>query len=136
MTIQKSKEDVRRCVAAACAAMDEKFGQCITALDIGDISSLADFFVIVTGLNNPQTQSMTEACVKACRASGFPLVSSEGEGTGWLLMDFGDIIVHVFDAELRRFYNLERIWADAKDCADITGALGKTVRDDAPAVRQ
>jgi len=109
--------------------MDEKFGKDITALDIGEISSLADYFVIVTGLNNPQTQSMTEACVKTCRASGFPLVSTEGEGTGWLLMDFGDIIVHVFDAELRQFYNLERIWADAKDCADITEALGKTVPD-------
>jgi len=116
--------------------MDEKFGQCITALDIGDISSLADFFIIVTGLNNPQTQSMTEACVKTCRAAGFPLVSTEGEGTGWFLMDFGDIIVHVFDAELRKFYNLERIWADAGECTDITEVLGKTARgENAPAFK-
>ena len=111
----RSKEDVKNCVLAAVKTMDEKFGKDIKALDIGEVSVLADYFIIATSLNNPQAQSMTEACVKACRAMGFNLLSSEGEGTGWHLMDFGDIIVHIFEEELRRFYDLERIWADASE---------------------
>ena len=103
------KEEVLKTVAAACRAMDDKFGKDIKVLDISEISSLADYFVIVTGMNPAQVSAMTEACAKACAAGGLQLITSEGAGTGWFLMDFGAAIVHVFDREQREFYNLERI---------------------------
>ena len=109
-----NKQDVFNAAAAACKAMDDKFGKDITALDISGISPLADYFLIVTGLNPPQIAAMSDACGKACAEAGLPLLRSEGAGTGWLLLDFGAVIVHIFDKDQRDFYNLERIWSDAK----------------------
>ena len=110
-----NKEDVLKAVRAMCAAMDEKFGKDIKVLDIGEISPLADYFVIATGANPAQTDAMTDACERACAVSGMPVVRREGAGTGWYLMDCGAAIVHIFGKEQREFYNLERIWSDAKD---------------------
>jgi len=107
------KEDVYAAVIKACGAIDDKFGKDIVVLDISEISPLADYFIIVTGMNPVQTRTMAEACEVSCAASGFPLANSEGAGTGWFLMDFTDIVVHIFNKEMREFYNLERIWADA-----------------------
>jgi len=121
------KEDVLRAARAACAALDDKFGRDITALDIGEISPLADYFIIATGFNPSQTDAMTEACERACAAEGLPLISSEGAGSGWHLMDFGSIIVHIFDKENRDFYNLERIWSDAA-AVDVLPSRAKGVR--------
>jgi len=109
-----NKEDVFKAVNAACIAMDDKFGKDIAVLDISEISPLADYFIIVTGMNPSQTEAMTEACEKAFYANGLPLIMTEGAGTGWFLMDYGAAIVHIFDRELRDFYNIERIWSDAK----------------------
>ena len=94
--------------------MDEKFGKDIVILDISEISPLADYFIIVTGLNPVQTRTMAESCEKACINSGLLLKGREGDDTGWYLMDYGSVIVHIFNDEMREFYSLERIWADAK----------------------
>ena len=123
------KEEVLEIARAACAAMDDKFGKDIVALDISEISTLADYFIIATGLNPAQTDAMTEACCRACAARGLPALGSEGAGTGWLLIDFGAVIVHIFDKEQRDFYNIERIWSDApavdaRLCAVSDGGAG------------
>ena len=117
------KEDVYKAVRAACKAMDDKFGKDIKILDIAEISPLADYFIIATGLNPAQTDAMTDACEKAFAASGMPVIRSEGARTGWYLMDFGSVIVHIFNKEQRDFYNLERIWSDAK-AEDMSFAAG------------
>ena len=109
-----SKDYVYKAVKVACKAMDEKFGKDILILDISEISPLADYFIIVTGINPNQTRVMAEACEKACHEAGFPILSREGADSGWFLMDFGAIIIHIFNSEQRGFYNLDRIWADAE----------------------
>ena len=110
----QSKEDILEIVKAAHKALDDKFGQEITILDIGDISPLADYFIIATGMNPIATDAMADACQEACAKAGMMLKRKEGIGTGWMLMDFGLIIVHIFDKEMRQFYDLERIWSDAR----------------------
>jgi len=110
----QKKEDILKIVKIICKALDDKFGQDITVLDIGEISPLADYFIIVTGLNPIQTGTMADSCQKSARDAGLMLLRTEGAGTGWLLQDFGAVVVHIFDKELRQFYNLERIWGDAR----------------------
>ena len=94
--------------------MDKKFGQDIIVLDIGNISTLADYFIIATGQNNPQIQTLTDTVEETMHKCGINLRHIEGRrGAEWVLMDFGDIFVHIFNKESRNFYNLERIWGDA-----------------------
>jgi ribosome-associated protein len=102
-------------VKAAAKALDDKFGQDIVVLDISEISPLADFFIIATGSNPNQLKAMCDAAEEALFKNGQKLNHSEGLQSGnWVLLDFGNIIVHIFDKENRDFYNLERIWGDAK----------------------
>ena len=111
----QSKEQIFEAVMAAYKGLDDKFGQNITVLDISEVSPLADYFMIATGMNPMQTEAMAEACKAECANAGLLLNRTEGRGTGWLLLDFGAVIVHIFDKEMRQFYDLERIWSDAKN---------------------
>ena len=96
-------------------ALDKKFGRDIIILDISAISSVADYFVIATGGSVPQIQAMAAAAEEAMEKINCPLHHKEGlRSANWVLLDFGDIIVHLFDKENRGFYNLERVWGDAK----------------------
>ena len=93
-------------------ALDEKKGEDIRIIDIAGISVLADYFIIANGSSESQVQAMEEEMHKA----GYSLKQREGYGSGnWVLLDFGDVIVHVFDKENRLFYDLERIWRDGKN---------------------
>lgn len=103
---------------ALTTALDDKFAKDITILHIGAISALGDYFVLATGENTNQLRAMAEAVEEALHKQGLRIRHKEGIQTndnksGWTLLDFGDIIVHLFDKEAREFYNLERIWADA-----------------------
>ena len=96
-------------------ALDNKFGQDIVLLEIGGISTIADYFVIATGGSVPQIQAMAAAAEEAMAKCGFVLRHTEGmREANWVLLDFGEIIVHLFDKENRGFYGLERVWGDAK----------------------
>jgi ribosome-associated protein len=96
-------------------ALDKKFGKDIVVLDIRALSVIADYFVITEGSNVPQMQALALAAEEAMRKNGYRLLHSEGtESANWVLLDFGDIIVHLFDRENRGFYNLEHVWGDAK----------------------
>ena len=96
-------------------ALDLKFGVDIIALDIRGISVMADYFVIATGNNTLQVKALADAAEEVLGRCGYPLRHSEGmQSANWVLLDFGDIIVHLFDKENRAFYNLERVWGDAK----------------------
>ena len=95
-------------------ALDDKFALDIKILDIGQISTMADYFVIATATNAPQMLALTETTEELLTNSGFHLSHIEGQNTAkWILLDFGSIIVHLFDKESREFYNLERVWRDA-----------------------
>ena len=84
-------------------------------MDISGISVLADYFVIANGTNQNQIEAMRDAVDEALYKAGVPVKQIEGNrSSSWLLMDYGDIIVHVFSKEDRLFYDLERIWGDGK----------------------
>ena len=96
-------------------ALDEKKGEDIKVIDISEISVLADYFIIANGSNESQVRALVENVEEKLSKEGFEPKQREGYGLGsWVLLDFGNIIVHVFDKENRLFYDLERIWRDGK----------------------
>ena len=97
----------------ACKALDDKKGKDIKVIDIHEISVLADYYVIASGTNQNQVQAMVDAVEEALTKEGFEPKHVEGSrNSSWILMDYGDVIINVFDEENRLFYDLERIWRD------------------------
>jgi ribosome-associated protein len=103
-----------RATIAAQAAADKK-GSEIVVLDVGEIISITEMFVLVSATNPRQVKTIAEEVEVALKASGsIGPRSVEGlDDATWVLMDFGDVIVHVFQAETRDYYDLDRLWADA-----------------------
>lgn len=100
--------------AAVDVAADKKASD-ILLLDIRDISTIADYFVICSGNNARQLQSIADALDDELKKQGARLLYQEGIGeNGWVLLDFGDIIVHIFNPKEREYYRLERLWNEAK----------------------
>ena len=97
-------------------AMEEKKAVDIRVLDIGEISSLGDYFIIASGNNQNQVQAIADEVDQRLGREGVNPRQVEGyPNANWVLMDYGDVIVHVFDAENRLYYDLERIWKDGKN---------------------
>ncbi len=97
----------------AYAALDDKKGEDIRIIDISKISVLADYFIIASGSNKNQVQAMADNVQEELYKAGAETKQVEGYQTGnWILMDYGDIIIHVFSSEDRLFYDLEKIWRD------------------------
>ena len=100
----------------ACKAIDDKKGQDIKVIDIHNVSVIADYFVIASGTNSNQVQAIVDNVEEQLGRAGFEAKQIEGNrNSSWILMDYGDVIVHVFDEENRLFYDLERIWRDGKE---------------------
>ena len=96
-------------------ALEDKKGEDIKVIDISEISVLADYFIIANGTNANQVNALVDSVEEELSKVGYDVKQREGYGLGnWVLLDFGDIIVHVFDKENRLFYDLERIWGDGK----------------------
>lgn len=92
--------------------LDEKKGSDIAVLDISEISVLSDYFVLVSAENARQLEALKDAVEDAVQLDNR---KAEGESSsGWILLDYKDVIVHIFDKDTRSFYNLEKIWSDAK----------------------
>ena len=107
--------DNKELVKAIYNALEDRKGEDIRVLDISGVSVMADYFVIASGNNVNQIQAMADSVNEAMIANKLELKQTEGYGAGgWILMDYGDIIVHVFSKEERLFYDLERIWRDGK----------------------
>ena len=99
----------------ACKAIDDKKGQDIKVIDIHTVSVIADYFVIASGSNSNQVQAIVDNVEEQLGRAGFEAKQIEGNrNSSWILMDYGDVIVHIFDEENRLFYDLERIWRDGK----------------------
>lgn len=102
-------------VKLAITALEDKKGEDIRVIDIREVSVLADYFLIASGSNGNQVQAMADNVEEELGKAGYPCKQAEGyQSANWILMDYGDIIVHVFDKEDRLFYDLERIWRDGK----------------------
>ena len=98
---------------AAQAALEKK-AENVILLDIGKVSSLTGHFVVATGTNSRQTQAIAEGIRNGLRERGLRPLGVEGLNQGeWILMDYGDFLVHIFTPEKRGFYDLERLWSNA-----------------------
>ena len=103
-------------------ALDSKKGQDIQVLKTGELTTLADYFVICTATSSTQIKALADACEKALKEQGEPPHHIEGHRGGtWVLMDFSAVVVHIFNDEARKFYDLERLWQDAEklDLSDV-----------------
>ncbi len=97
----------------AIQALDEKKAEDIRVIDISEVSVIADYFIIAGGTNKAQIQALCDNVLEKLGRAGYPEKQTEGYKTAnWILMDFGDVIVHIFDKENRLLYDLERIWRD------------------------
>ncbi len=94
-------------------ALDDRKGEDIKVIDISKVSTIADYFIIANGSNSNQVGALVDSVEDKLAKEGFYAKQREGLGLGsWVLLDFGEIIVHVFDKENRLFYDLERVWRD------------------------
>ena len=108
-------DNSKKMVKLAYEALEDKKGEDIQVIEIRDISVIADYFIIANGANSPQVDALVDAVKDKLGRSGYEPLRVEGiKSAGWILMDYGDVIVHVFSKEDRLFYNLERIWRDGK----------------------
>lgn len=99
----------------AIRALEDKKAEDIRIIDISKVSVLADYFIIASGSNRSQVQALSDNVEEILAKEGHFVKQVEGyDSANWILLDFGDVIVHVFDNENRLFYDLERIWRDGK----------------------
>ena len=102
-------------VKKAVQALEDKKAEDIKVIDIGEVSSIADYFIIANGSNANQLAAMKDAVDEAMYKAGMEAKQVEGNNNStWILIDYNDIIVHLFSKEDRLFYDLERIWKDGK----------------------
>lgn len=109
MSQNKGKE----MAALACKALEDKKAVDIKVIDIEKVTTIADYFIIASGTNVNQVQAMVDNVDETLGRAGYQPKQIEGyRGASWILMDYGDLVIHVFDEENRKFYDLERIWRD------------------------
>ena len=108
--------------ARAAKVLDDHKGLDIKLLEVSDVTTIADYFLICTGTSNTHVKTLCDYAEYTLEQLGEPMLGREGHrGSAWELLDYGSIVVHVFTEEARKFYDLERLWADAEvvDLKDI-----------------
>lgn len=104
---------LHKAMECARAAIDKK-AENVKVLDLTDVSGFTDYFIIASGTSDRQVQSICDSIEHVLTSQGHELLSAEGYADGrWVLMDFGDVVAHVFLDALREYYDLEALWADA-----------------------
>lgn len=102
--------------AAAVKTLDAKQAKDITLLRTADVTVLADYFVICTATSSTHVKTLTDEVDRVLSDMGEPPMRREGyRGGGWILLDFGCVIVNIFQQDMREFYNLEHLWNDAEE---------------------
>lgn len=111
-----AKKDEARETAIECARIaDDKKATDIVVLDLRKIAFITDYFVVASGKNKKQLQAIADEISSRLKGAGRRRTGLEGYQEGaWVLVDFGDVVVHLFHEEMRRYYELENLWADAK----------------------
>lgn len=117
-------------IRLALHAASEKKAIDLTVLDLRGVATFTDFFIIATGANKRQMQAITDEVVEQLKKSGTPAARVEGYQTAeWILVDYGDFIVHVFEEKARRFYDLEWLWREAKRL-DVSPELAGSLKEE------
>lgn len=111
-----SPPDIRLRVRDAVAAADERKAMDLNVLELASVTDFTDFFMVCSARNARQVQAIADAIADALRKTGVKPLHVEGQSNAhWVLLDYGDFVIHVFDVETREYYGLERLWADAPD---------------------
>ncbi len=133
---QPTRASIEALVRIAAAAAAEKKATDVMALDVGQTIVVTDFFLIATGSNDRQVHAIADAIEDALREAGAKPIGSEGEAElKWVLLDYGDFVVHVFQASEREFYRLEKLWSDAPRLdlpAEVANVTAAPAVEDAP----
>lgn len=96
--------------------LDDRKAEDVVVLDLREHSNIADYFIIATGANKPHLKSLHDGLHRLCKDAHFKGSRNVGQpDSGWMIMDYQGIMVHVFEAELREFYDLEKLWKDAPE---------------------
>lgn len=112
-TLTTNLDGARKALLCAQAAIDKK-AENLRILDVSELSGFTDYFVIASGMSDRQVQAIADAVGNVMEVNGYEKLSSEGIQDGrWVLMDFGDVVVHLFLDALREYYDLENLWKDA-----------------------
>lgn len=108
-------DEIKEMVKTAYHALEEKKGEDIRIIEIIGVSAIADYFIISNGTNDSQVQAMADSVEEELFKKGYVPRQIEGiRNKSWILMDYGDIVIHIFSREDRVFYDLERIWKDGR----------------------
>lgn len=103
--------------------LDGKKGMDIVGVDIHELTTIGDFFILVTGTSSPHVKALAEEVEDSLAKEGLEPRRIEGaQSATWILMDYQDVILHIFTKETRDFYNMERLWSDAPRL-DLTGLI-------------
>lgn len=114
------EKDTKELVKLAVKALEDKKASDITVIDITGLSVVADYFIIASGDNVRQTAALYDNVQDVLGIAGYEMRQSEGKSAAnWILMDYNDVIIHIFDKENRLFYDIERIWKDGKKILDV-----------------
>ncbi|NLZ53895.1 MAG: ribosome silencing factor [Thermoanaerobacteraceae bacterium] len=120
--------DPKDCALKAASILEDKKGQDVLVLDIRSIAVFSDYFVIATGISPIHVQALSDEVEKKLTEEGYSLRSKEGYKEGkWVLLDFHDVIVHIFASTEREYYMLERLWADAKPIELLRGSIDSKI---------
>lgn len=111
-----AEKNAKEMVKTAVAALQDKKGEDIRVIDISGVTVIADYFIIASGSNSNQVQALVDNVEEQMYKAGYDDPRVEGYNTAsWVLLDYNDVIVHVFSQDDRLFYDLERIWRDGKE---------------------
>lgn len=113
-----AQDIARKMTLAAVDALEDKKAQDLQIIDISEVSPIADYFVIASGTNRNQVQALADNVEERLDRLGYDRRPIEGyDNANWILLDYSDVIIHIFDKESRSYYDLERIWRDGKNVA-------------------
>ena len=116
VTTTSSPPDVRQRLRDVVAVADDRKAMDLRVLELAEVSDFTDYFMVCTGRTSRQVGAIADGIVRALRDRGVRPIHVEGERSSrWVLLDYGDFVVHVFDVETRGYYGLERLWSDAPD---------------------
>lgn len=133
-TIPAAEAQLDERILTAINAAGEKKAIDLVVLDLREIASFTDHFVITSGNNERQVQAIADEVVETLKKAGSPVYRMEGYKTAeWILLDYGDFVVHIFDEKARKFYDLERLWRESKRVAlppEFATEVGSSLRSE------
>jgi ribosome-associated protein len=101
-------------LSVAANALNDKKAMNITAIKVGELTVIADYFLIATATSNTHVRALAEEVEEKLTAAGFEPDHVEGKATGWILLDYCGVVVHIFTRDTRDYYNLDRMWSDGE----------------------